>query len=271
MWPGEFVNAHLVLNVVKNGVTVPAGSVQMGPTGPFVYEIASGSTVKVQAVSVTQVDLGHGANRQGPRSGRPDRGLRADRSIPGRQGRGQRRCPRDDECARARDRAGRRRQHRDHHRTGRDQRDHAAVNISEPFIRRPIATALLMAALLVGGRLHRATICYRSRPLPSTDFPDDQAVSAQPNRAPAPTSMASSGGASRSNANSPTCTGVRRRSPRPAYTGQHQHITLQFDLGSRNIDGRAAERRSKRRRRPARPAKIPFPDQPLAERAHPPP
>jgi membrane fusion protein, multidrug efflux system len=58
LWPGEFVNAHLVLNVVKNGVTVPAGSVQMGPTGPFVYEIASGSTVKVQAVSVTQVDSG---------------------------------------------------------------------------------------------------------------------------------------------------------------------------------------------------------------------
>jgi len=36
LWPGEFVNAHLVLNVVKNGVTVPAGAVQMGPTGPFV-------------------------------------------------------------------------------------------------------------------------------------------------------------------------------------------------------------------------------------------
>ena len=32
LWPGEFVNAHLVLRVVKNSVIVPAAAVQMGPT-----------------------------------------------------------------------------------------------------------------------------------------------------------------------------------------------------------------------------------------------
>jgi membrane fusion protein, multidrug efflux system len=52
LWPGEFVNAHLVLNVVKNGVTVPAGSVQMGPTGPFVYAFK----VAAQPVTVTEVE-----------------------------------------------------------------------------------------------------------------------------------------------------------------------------------------------------------------------
>jgi membrane fusion protein, multidrug efflux system len=56
LWPGEFVNAHLVLEVAKNGVTVPAGSVQMGPTGPFVYLIKSDSTVEVRPVTVTQVE-----------------------------------------------------------------------------------------------------------------------------------------------------------------------------------------------------------------------
>jgi membrane fusion protein, multidrug efflux system len=58
LWPGEFVNAHLVLSVVKNGVTVPAGAVQMGPTGPFVYLIKDNSTVEPQPVTVTQVENG---------------------------------------------------------------------------------------------------------------------------------------------------------------------------------------------------------------------
>ncbi|MBO0738217.1 MAG: efflux RND transporter periplasmic adaptor subunit, partial [Alphaproteobacteria bacterium] len=56
LWPGEFVNAHLVLDVVKNGVTVPAGAVQMGPTGPFVYVVTDRSRAQVRPVSVTQVE-----------------------------------------------------------------------------------------------------------------------------------------------------------------------------------------------------------------------
>jgi membrane fusion protein, multidrug efflux system len=58
LWPGEFVNAHLVLEVVKDGVTVPAGAVQMGPTGPFVYVIENHSTFAAQPVTVTQVENG---------------------------------------------------------------------------------------------------------------------------------------------------------------------------------------------------------------------
>jgi membrane fusion protein, multidrug efflux system len=58
LWPGEFVNAHLVLEIVKNGVTVPAGAVQMGPTGPFVYVITTNSTVEAQPITVTEVENG---------------------------------------------------------------------------------------------------------------------------------------------------------------------------------------------------------------------
>jgi membrane fusion protein, multidrug efflux system len=58
LWPGEFVNAHLVLRVVKNGITVPAGAVLMGPSGPFVYRIAPNSTVEPVPVKITQVENG---------------------------------------------------------------------------------------------------------------------------------------------------------------------------------------------------------------------
>jgi membrane fusion protein, multidrug efflux system len=56
LWPGEFVNAHLVLDVVKNGVTVPSAAVQMGPTGAFVYVVTGASMAEVRPVTVTQVE-----------------------------------------------------------------------------------------------------------------------------------------------------------------------------------------------------------------------
>jgi len=56
LWPGAFVNAHLVLDTIKNGVTAPSAAVQMGPSGAFVYLIQQDSTVKVTPVTVTQVE-----------------------------------------------------------------------------------------------------------------------------------------------------------------------------------------------------------------------
>ncbi|MBV8494544.1 MAG: efflux RND transporter periplasmic adaptor subunit [Alphaproteobacteria bacterium] len=58
LWPGAFINAHLVIDIVKNGVTLPAATVQMGPTGPFVYLIKPDNTVEARPVSVTQVESG---------------------------------------------------------------------------------------------------------------------------------------------------------------------------------------------------------------------
>jgi multidrug efflux system membrane fusion protein len=58
LWPGEFVNAHLVLDIVNNGVTVPVSAVLMGPTGPFAYRIRTDATVEPAAVTVTQVESG---------------------------------------------------------------------------------------------------------------------------------------------------------------------------------------------------------------------
>ncbi len=58
LWPGEFVNAHLELDIVKDGVTVPANAVLMGPTGSFVYLIEPDFTVKPQPVTTTDVENG---------------------------------------------------------------------------------------------------------------------------------------------------------------------------------------------------------------------
>ena len=69
LWPGEFVNAHLVFRTVKNGVTVPAGAVQMGPAGSFVYLIEGNSTVEAQPVTVTEVNSGTALIGKGLKAG----------------------------------------------------------------------------------------------------------------------------------------------------------------------------------------------------------
>jgi multidrug efflux system membrane fusion protein len=56
LWPGQFVNAHLVLEVVHNGVTVPAAAVQTGPDGRFVWVVRSDNTVDLRTVTVTQTE-----------------------------------------------------------------------------------------------------------------------------------------------------------------------------------------------------------------------
>ena len=56
LWPGAFVNAHLILETVKNGVTVPSAAVQMGPKGAFAYLIKDNSTVAAQPLTVTQIE-----------------------------------------------------------------------------------------------------------------------------------------------------------------------------------------------------------------------
>lgn len=58
LWPGQFVNAHLVVQTVKNGVTVAPGAVQMGPKGAFVYVVKPDSTVEARPVEIVQVNNG---------------------------------------------------------------------------------------------------------------------------------------------------------------------------------------------------------------------
>jgi multidrug efflux system membrane fusion protein len=58
LWPGELVNAWLLLDTRHDGLTVPAPAVQQGPQGPYVYVINADSTVAVRPVKVAQTSGG---------------------------------------------------------------------------------------------------------------------------------------------------------------------------------------------------------------------
>jgi membrane fusion protein, multidrug efflux system len=56
LWPGQFVNAHLVLKLVHDGITVPTVAIQTGPSGPYAYVVKDDSTVERRTVTVVQTD-----------------------------------------------------------------------------------------------------------------------------------------------------------------------------------------------------------------------
>jgi membrane fusion protein, multidrug efflux system len=58
LWPGELVNARLLLDTRHDGLTVPVGVVQRGPEGDFAYVIKPDSTAEIHAVKVSQVSNG---------------------------------------------------------------------------------------------------------------------------------------------------------------------------------------------------------------------
>jgi multidrug efflux system membrane fusion protein len=58
LWPGELINAWLLLDTRHDGLTVSASAVQQGPQGPYVYVINGDSTVAVRPVKVAQVSGG---------------------------------------------------------------------------------------------------------------------------------------------------------------------------------------------------------------------
>jgi membrane fusion protein, multidrug efflux system len=58
LWPGRFVNAKVVLTVRKGVPTVPAQTVQDGPTGNYAYVIKEDDTVERRDVEVAVVQDG---------------------------------------------------------------------------------------------------------------------------------------------------------------------------------------------------------------------
>ena len=58
LWPGALVNARLLLDTRKGGLTVAASAVQQGPNGPYVYVIAADGTAQMRPVTVAQITGG---------------------------------------------------------------------------------------------------------------------------------------------------------------------------------------------------------------------
>ena len=54
LWPGQFVNARLLLAVRKGGVVVPASVIQRGPEGAYAFVVSDDMTVAMRKVKVAQ-------------------------------------------------------------------------------------------------------------------------------------------------------------------------------------------------------------------------
>ncbi len=59
LWPNQFVNVHLLLEVRKDSTVVPSAAIQRGPQGNYVFVVKPDKTVDVRTVtvSITQDNL----------------------------------------------------------------------------------------------------------------------------------------------------------------------------------------------------------------------
>jgi multidrug efflux system membrane fusion protein len=58
LWPGQLVNARLLIDTRKDGLTIAAPAVQQGQTGSYVYVIAPDGKAQVRPVTVAQISEG---------------------------------------------------------------------------------------------------------------------------------------------------------------------------------------------------------------------
>jgi membrane fusion protein, multidrug efflux system len=58
LWPGQLINARLLLDTRNNGLTVPASVVQQGPKGAYAYVINPDNTAEIRPVTVAQISEG---------------------------------------------------------------------------------------------------------------------------------------------------------------------------------------------------------------------
>ena len=64
LWPGQFVNVRLLLEVRKHSTAVPASVIQRGPDGSFAYVI-SNNVAMVRVVKVAQISDGQALLQEG--------------------------------------------------------------------------------------------------------------------------------------------------------------------------------------------------------------
>jgi multidrug efflux system membrane fusion protein len=58
LWPGQFVNARLLVRTDRKAMTIPTVAVQLGPNGPFTYVVKSDSTVEVRPLKIGEESNG---------------------------------------------------------------------------------------------------------------------------------------------------------------------------------------------------------------------
>ena len=184
LFPNQFVNINLKLSTVRAATVVPAAAIQRASFGTFVYVIKPDGKATIRKVTLGVSEGERVAVTEGLAPGERivlegvdalEEGVAVEivgtgplpqpsTEVPAPAQRGQGQAPR------------RRRPRRDPAREG------PAMNISRPFILRPVATTLLMAALLLSGAL-----AYRLLPvsaLPQVDYPTIRVLTFYPGASP---------------------------------------------------------------------------------------
>ncbi len=58
LWPGQFIDAQLLVETRHNAITVPSAAVQSGPQGLYAYVIKADNTVQMQTIKVSGANPG---------------------------------------------------------------------------------------------------------------------------------------------------------------------------------------------------------------------
>ena len=69
LWPGQFLNVRLTLQVIQRALTVPAAAVNQGPKGAFVYVVGPGHKAVQTPVTVAATEQGVAIIGKGLNSG----------------------------------------------------------------------------------------------------------------------------------------------------------------------------------------------------------
>ena len=224
LWPGLFVTVMLSLTTDENVLVVPATAVQPSASGQYVYVVNPDRTAQVRPVTVARQSGEDMIIAQGLAAGEEvviDGQLRltpgSQVSIAGARG----------------GEGGRGEAAADGGRPGRPAREQITMNFAETFIRRPVATTLLVLTILIFGVMGYLQLPVAD--LPTIDYPTIQVNANLPGANP--DTMASSV-ATPLEKQFATISGITSITSR---SGQgNTNISLTFDL-DRDIDAAAQD------------------------------
>ena len=69
LWPGQFVNARLLVDTLHDVLAIPSPAVQRGPNGLYAYVVKSDSTVAMQPLKLDRFDGGQAVIESGLQAG----------------------------------------------------------------------------------------------------------------------------------------------------------------------------------------------------------
>ncbi len=206
LWPGQFVDVALTLTEQPNAVLIPSAAIQSGQQGTYVFVVKPDMSVEIRSLMISFYIDQEAVVNSGLEAGETVATDGQLRLAPGA------RIEVKEGCQIA---------------------GPPLMNIAEPFIRRPVATTLIMLAILIFGIMG-----YRRLPvsdLPNVDFPTILVSASLPGASPE--TMASAVATPLEKEFS-TIAGLDSMSS-TNLLGNSQ-ITLQFNL-SRNLDAAAQD------------------------------